>query len=91
VGASLERFHENVAASIKALQFEDIVNQLLTSVEGRLGNVRDLWTHWLAAQAAGTPDAWRQLDSLLAEVGPKLVKPSAVQQSSMATGTAEIF
>jgi methyl-accepting chemotaxis protein len=91
VAQSLERFHANVDLAIKALQFEDILNQLLGSVGDRLGSLRDLWTHWLAAQTAATPGAWRDLERLLVELGPALQKPSAVQQGSMAVGTAELF
>lgn len=91
VARSLERFHTNVDLAIKALQFEDILNQLLFSVGDRLGHLRDLWTHWLAAQAAATPGAWGDLEQLIAELGPKLEKPSAVQQTTMASGTAELF
>jgi methyl-accepting chemotaxis protein len=91
VAQSLVRFHANVDLAIKALQFEDILNQLLGSVGDRLGSLRDLWTHWLAAQTAATPGAWSDLERLLGELRPGLEKPSAVQQGSMAVGTAELF
>jgi methyl-accepting chemotaxis protein len=91
VADSLDRFHANVDVAIKALQFEDILNQLLTGIGDRLGHLRDLWTQWLAAQAAGTPGAWTQLEAVMAEVSPQLQKPSAAQQTSLAAGTAELF
>jgi methyl-accepting chemotaxis protein len=91
VTQSLERFHANVDAAIRALQFEDMLNQLLVSVEGRMGHVRDLWTTWLAVQGTNSEQAWRELDTLLARVKPHLERESTVQQQSMTTGTVELF
>lgn len=91
VSVSLSRFHENVAAAIRALQFEDILNQLLTSVAGRLDRLRDVWTQWLAAQTADSPEAWTEFAQLMARVRPELERQSVVQQESMRTGTAELF
>jgi methyl-accepting chemotaxis protein len=91
VAKSLERFHANVDMAIKALQFEDILNQLLGGVSDRLGSLRDLWTHWLAAQNAPTPAAWGELDRLVAELTPSLKKPSNVTVGTMTAGTAELF
>jgi methyl-accepting chemotaxis protein len=91
VAHSLERFHANVDAAIRALQFEDILNQLLSSVESRLGSVSELWTTWLAAQGSDSTSAWREVDALVAKMRPELETASAVQQGSMTTGTAELF
>jgi methyl-accepting chemotaxis protein len=39
--AALERLHGDVSAAIQALQFDDMVSQLLASIRGKLGAVRD--------------------------------------------------
>jgi methyl-accepting chemotaxis protein len=91
VSNSLQRFNANVDTAIRALQFEDILSQLLASIESRLGNMQEVWLHWLAAQGSGSADAWSEFDSLVEIVRPKLQKPSAVQQESMAAGTGELF
>jgi methyl-accepting chemotaxis protein len=91
VSASLERFHANVDGAIRALQFEDILTQLLATIERRLGNVRDLWLQWLAAQGADSPAQWTEFATLLAKIRPELERASTVEQESMQTGTAELF
>lgn len=88
---SLARFHANVNEAIRALQFEDILNQLLVSIGDRLGHLQELWSSWLLARTQEQPTSWADLDRVLARVEPKLLQKSAVQQTSMQTGTAELF
>jgi methyl-accepting chemotaxis protein len=88
---TLKLIDEHIDASIRALQFEDILSQLLTSVQGRMGLLRDLWLQWLSAQGAGSDEGWGRLEASLAELSTQLKKPQAVNQDSMAAGTTELF
>lgn len=91
VSQSLTRFNEHIDSAIRAMQFEDIMSQLLASVGERLGSVRELWTHWLQAQATDSTAAWDELEQLLSHAGAQLSKPTAVHQKSLESGTAELF
>jgi len=88
---ALSRFHQNVNEAIHALQFEDILNQLLGSIGDRLGHLQELWSSWLLARTAGEPKTWAELDQLMARVEPKLAPTSVVHQHSMEHGSSELF
>jgi methyl-accepting chemotaxis protein len=91
MSSNLQRFHANVDVAIRALQFEDIVTQLLTSIEQRMGSAQSLFVTWLAARASTQPEVWAALQQAMTKLEPELNKKSAVQQTSMTTGTAELF
>jgi methyl-accepting chemotaxis protein len=88
---NLQRFHGNVDIAIRALQFEDIATQLLASIEQRLGSTQQLWVSWLATRGNSRPEAWAAVQQAMAQLEPQIKKPSAVQQTSMTTGTTELF
>jgi methyl-accepting chemotaxis protein len=88
---ALQTFHQNVNEAIHALQFEDILNQLLCSIGDRLGHLQELWSSWLLARTGGEPKSWAELDAMIARVEPKLASPSDVHQTTMTLGTSELF
>jgi methyl-accepting chemotaxis protein len=88
---SLKRFHANVDLAIRTLQFEDILNQLLASISARMGHTQQLWATWLTTRVSTNPEAWAELQQTITRLEPQLTKPSAVQQTSMTTGSAELF
>ncbi len=88
---SLKRFHANVDLAIRTLQFEDILNQLLSSISARMGQTQQLWASWLTTRVSTNPEAWSELQATITRIEPQLTKPSAVQQTSMTTGSAELF
>ncbi len=91
VAASLTRFQVSVDLAIRALQFDDMMMQLLSSIETRAGLLHDLWAQWVAAEAADSSEGWHELEMLLEEGRHELVRKSSVQQTSIATGTSELF
>jgi methyl-accepting chemotaxis protein len=91
VAQSLKGFEANVDTAIRALQFDDMMTQLLVSVETRLEQFRDLWTAWQRAQASDGADTWKAFDRLVETVLPQMLNRSPVQQSSLTMGTTELF
>jgi sn-glycerol 3-phosphate transport system substrate-binding protein len=80
--AALARLHGDVAAAIQALQFEDMVSQLLASIRGKLGAVRDAATDVAAGRAP--------VRTILTQAERTLGR-DAVSQHRLDAGDVELF
>lgn len=70
VSGSLVEVEKQVTETVRALQFEDMVTQLLDAASRRLEAVRALWLEWVAhaAVSAGLPSP--ETDGLVPEATP---------------------
>jgi methyl-accepting chemotaxis protein len=103
ISTTTGQIHENIVLAIRALQFEDIVRQLLEYNNGRLEIVHNLFKTFLAslndlhqltskapAAFAGQLGIFRQeWNKQIARLKPEAHKP--VLQSTMAVGEIELF
>jgi methyl-accepting chemotaxis protein len=83
------RVQENVAAAVRGLQFADLVDQLLASVERRMARVDRavLAGEQLGQGVAAESEVAAQVTQLRAEGGDAC----PVQQTSVAAGSVELF
>lgn len=88
VTAALARVSENLEAAAQAMQFEELVSQLLGGVGEKLGLLKTLWLQWTRAQASGS---YGELQRLLARLGPALERPMALGADPLATGAHELL
>jgi methyl-accepting chemotaxis protein len=91
VEASMQLIEEHIGVAVRALQFDDMMQQLLISVSERIEHVRSLWLDWIAASQTPSPEAWTRLTDAINALTPKLTKAAAVQQESLSAGTVELF
>jgi len=79
---------EQVNAAITALQFDDILTQLLGTIDRRITLLQDVWLDSLPSgndELSHMLEAWKRRTAEL-DVDPRLVK-----QESVASGTTELF
>jgi len=84
--STLRALDETVKTATRALQFEDILTQLLTSIGDRIEQLQNVWLESLEAKGDG--DA---LGVAFENHRQALEKPQAVNQTSLDEGTVELF
>lgn len=89
VEETLKQLGESVGEAVRALQFEDMVAQLVNDSVRRVQRFGALMVEALEETERGDPDPRRMAE--IAEELRQLARMSNVQQSSMATGTVELF
>lgn len=80
---------EQVNAAMTALQFDDILSQLLAGVEKRIGLLEEVWLDSLPISLE--PDQTRHMVLAWERRKAELERQQAVHQDSLETGTAELF
>jgi methyl-accepting chemotaxis protein len=80
---TLKTLDETVQTATRALQFEDILMQLLTSIGDRIEQLQAVWL--------GSLEGGQSLDDAFAKHRTALEKPQAVNQTSLDAGTVELF
>ncbi|MDX2012911.1 MAG: methyl-accepting chemotaxis protein [Myxococcaceae bacterium] len=88
VSASLSQVDHHIAQTVRALQFEDMVSQILDSAKRRLEAVRTLWLEWAARSQGQLPTG---LDEVTSALEAALTSTSVVKQTSMNAGSVELF
>lgn len=88
VSASLSQVDLHIVQTVRALQFEDMVSQILDSAKRRLEAVRTLWLEWAARSQAQLPAG---LDEVTSALEAELTAPTVVKQTSMSSGSVELF
>jgi methyl-accepting chemotaxis protein len=83
---TLRTLDETVKTATRALQFEDILTQLLASIGDRIGQLQSVWLESLDAKGDG--DA---LAPAFARHRDALEKQPGVSQRSLEAGTVELF
>lgn len=83
---TLRALDETVKTATRALQFEDILTQLLTSIGDRIGQLQSVWLESLEAKGDGNA-----LGAAFERHRQDLEKPQAVKQTSLDEGTVELF
>lgn len=87
VKTSLAQVQVHVAESVRALQFEDLVNQLLEGSKNRLAAVREVCIELLGRVALSEAEARRLFEAFQ----PRLAATGSVRQTSMSEGSVELF
>jgi methyl-accepting chemotaxis protein len=88
VSASLSQVDHHIGQTVRALQFEDMVSQILDSAKQRLAAVRTLWLEWAARSRVGLPEG---LDEVASTLEAALSAETVVKQDSMNAGSVELF
>ncbi|MCU0697880.1 MAG: methyl-accepting chemotaxis protein [Myxococcaceae bacterium] len=88
VSASLSQVDHHIAQTVRALQFEDMVSQILDSTKRRLEAVRTLWLEWAARSQGQLPAG---LDEVTNALEAALTTTTVVKQTSMNAGSVELF
>jgi methyl-accepting chemotaxis protein len=88
VSESLSQVDHHISQTVRALQFEDMVSQILDSARKRLEAVRSLWLEW-AARAP--PQQAAELEQVTVALEAALTSTTAVKQTSMDAGSVELF
>jgi len=93
IATVMHQIHTDAGVAVRALQFEDIVSQLLHYAEKTLGTLRRLGTALAAVADTNDSSQLLVLSTALAhlreEGQPEVLKP--VAQTSMHTGDVELF
>jgi methyl-accepting chemotaxis protein len=88
VSASLSQVDHHIGQTVRALQFEDMVSQILDSARKRLEAVRSLWLEW-AGHAS--PAGVAELEQVTVALEAALRSTTVVKQTSMDAGAVELF
>lgn len=86
---TLHELQENVRDSITALQFDDILMQLLGSIGNRIALLRSVWLESLPPTLP--PDAARQLIDAWERHAERISAKNPVAQQNLDAGSAELF
>ena len=87
--STLKELEANVRVSITALQFDDILMQLLGSIGNRIELLRTVWLESLPPELP--PQAARQLIDAWQRHAARLTARNPVAQENLDAGTAELF
>jgi methyl-accepting chemotaxis protein len=88
VAASLANVDHHISQTVRAMQFEDLVTQIIESAKKRVEAIRTLWVEWALRQSNTVPP---EVGALMRTLSQTLTSPPAVKQTTMDKGSVDLF